>query len=97
MTKRQTDVVEKVASVARLELSEKEKVRFAADLNSILRAFAVIDKAPVAKLAPAFQPLEQKNVLREDKIEQSLPQEIALANSPQENKEKGFFKGPKVV
>lgn len=89
--------VENVAAVARLELTEAEKKRFAANLASVLDAFKVLDKAKVDKLEPAFHPIELADVVREDKVEPSLPQETALANSPEENKEKGYFKGPKVV
>lgn len=89
------DTIEKVAAIARLELTEEEKESFAKDLESILKAFSTLDKAKVKDTKPTFQPIEVKNVVREDKIEPSLSQEEALSNSP--NKDKGFFKGPKVV
>jgi len=90
-------LIERVAAIARLELTEDEKKKFSLDLEGILKAFTAIDKAEVAKLEPAFHPIELKDVLRDDAVEASWPQEVALQNSPEQNKEKGFFRGPKVV
>lgn len=89
------DDVRKVAKIARLGLTADEEKKFTTDFTDILQAFSSLNKAPTSGVAPAFQPLEAKNVLREDKIEASLSQEEALANS--KNTEKGYFKGPKVV
>lgn len=44
---------------------------------------------------PTFQPIETKNVMRDDEIEASLSQVDALKNA--EQKERGYFKGPKAV
>ncbi len=88
-------IVDKVAKVARLQLTESEKKKFERDMNDILKAFSTLDKAKTDGVEPAFQPIETKNALREDVIEESLSQEEALANSV--HKENGFFKGPKVV
>ena len=47
------------------------------------------------KVEPSFQPVELKNMTREDKVEDSLKQEEALANT--KNKKDGYFKGPRAV
>jgi len=87
--------VRKVAQLARLRLTEKEIDRFTKDMESILEAFQDLDRVPTKGVKPSFQPIETKNVLRKDKIENSLTQEEALSNT--RNKEKGLFKGPKVA
>ena len=87
--------VRKVAQIARLKLSDQEVRKFSKDLESILDAFKDLERVPTRNVRPSFQPIETKNVLRKDRIEQSLTQEQALANA--KNKEKGFFKGPKVT
>ena len=46
-------------------------------------------------MKPTFQPVDVKNVMRQDVVEPSLSQKEALANAKQ--KEQGHFKGPKVV
>ncbi len=93
MKKITEDTVKHAAKIARIELSKKEVSRFQKDMNDILAAFRVLDEAPNAE--PSFQPVHIENVFREDKIEQCLPQEIALRNT--KHKEKGFFKGPRAV
>lgn len=88
-------IVEKVANIARIKLSDAEKKKFERDMKNILEAFGSLDKAKTDNVEPAFQPLPLKNVLREDVAEECLTQEEALANA--KHKENGFFKGPKVV
>lgn len=87
--------VKKVAEIARLNLTEGELSRFSEDLVSILDAFKVIGKVDTNRVRPTFQPVDIKNVTREDRVEPCLPQKEALANA--RNKEEGHFKGPKVV
>jgi len=87
--------VKKVAEIARLNLTEGELGRFSEDMISILDAFKILGKVDTKDVRPTFQPVDIKNVTREDKVEPSLEQEDALANT--ENKEEGHFKGPKVV
>lgn len=88
-------VIDHVASIARLELSNEEKKKFLRDLNEILEAFRVLDSVDTANVNPSFQPLPLSDVTRDDTIEKCITQERALFNT--EHKEKGFFKGPKVV
>jgi len=87
--------IERLAKLARVELTEEEEAKFEKDLESILSAFKDMEKVDTRGVKPTFQPVPVKNVLREDKLEPSLTQEQALANT--KNKEKGFFKGPKVA
>ena len=97
MTKKQKisgDVIEHVARIARLDLTIKEKKKFQRDLNDILDAFKDLDKAN-PKCEPSFQPMEIKDVFRNDEIGKCLTHEKALQNT--KHKEKGFFKGPKAV
>ncbi|MBI4895320.1 MAG: Asp-tRNA(Asn)/Glu-tRNA(Gln) amidotransferase subunit GatC [Candidatus Aenigmarchaeota archaeon] len=89
------ETVKHVAKIARLELNSKEIRKFQKDLNDILSAFREIDKINVKKVKPSFQPLEVRDVFREDVPEPSLTQEKALSNT--KHKENGYFKGPRVV
>ncbi len=84
-----------VARIARLKLEKNEMTNYAKDLEEILKSFEILAEAKVDTLEPAFHPIELKNVVREDKVEESVPQETALSNT--RNKEKGFFKGPKSI
>ena len=85
--------VEKIAKLARLKLSEEEIKKFDKDLEEVKEMFDEIDKIEV-KENPCFQPVEVKNVTREDKVKKGFSTKEALSNT--EHKEKNFFKGPKV-
>jgi aspartyl-tRNA(Asn)/glutamyl-tRNA(Gln) amidotransferase subunit C len=87
--------VRRVSQVARLRLTEEEIEKFAQDMEAILEAFRDLERVPTKGVKPSFQPIETKNVLRKDRIEPSLTQEEALANT--KNKEKRYFKGPNVA
>ena len=87
-------LVKKVAGLARLELTETEVKTFTPQLQEILTFFEALEKADVSD-DPLFLPIDLKNVLREDKIEEGLSQEDALKNTP--HKKDGYFKGPRAV
>ncbi|HLD57844.1 MAG TPA: Asp-tRNA(Asn)/Glu-tRNA(Gln) amidotransferase subunit GatC [archaeon] len=88
--------VKKVGEVARLNLTEQEIDGYSKDLTNILEAFKELEKVKTDDVEPTFQPIEVKDVLREDIVEPSLSQEEALSNI-KKNKEDGQFKAPKVV
>jgi len=89
------ETVEQIARLARLNLTDKEVKQFTKELGEILRAFKTIDRAKVSGVKPSFQPINLVNRTRDDEVEPSLSQDEALANT--KNKERGFFKGPRVV
>jgi len=88
-------MIERVASLARLKLKESEIKKFLPQLKDILSAFSKIDKVNTDKTKPSFQPVELKNMTREDKKGKCLSQEEALSNT--EHKKDGYFKGPRAV
>lgn len=88
-------LLEAVARNARLELSPKEAKKFLREMKEVLKAFSVLDKVKADKAKPSFQPIELKNVWRNDEAKPCLTQEEALANT--KHREKGYFKGPRVV
>jgi len=94
-SKADKEIVRKVSEIARISLSEKEVEEFSKDMESILDAFKDLQSIDTADVKPTFQPIETKNVMRDDEIEASLSQIDALKNAKQ--KEKGYFKGPKAV
>ena len=87
--------VEKVAALARVKITEEETEKFVKDFKSILEFFSEIDKIDTKKAEPAFQPVEIKNVLREDKTGICLRTEDALKNTV--HKKDKYFKGPRVI
>jgi aspartyl-tRNA(Asn)/glutamyl-tRNA(Gln) amidotransferase subunit C len=85
----------KVAKNSRLNLSEQEVKKFLPQMQEILEAFSKIDEVETQSVKPSFQPLEVKNIYRQDKAGKSFSQEQALSLA--KHKKDGYFKGPKVV
>jgi len=89
------ELIEKVGRLSKLRLSEHEKEKYCEEFKDILQAFTVLDEVSVKGVRSSFKPVEEKNVLREDKASESISQEEALKFTKHE--EKGFFIGPKTV
>jgi len=89
------ELIEHVAEVARLRLTDKEKEKFSKELKEILEVFSKIDKVDTKNVETSLQPVELKNMLREDKEEKSFTQEEALSLT--DHKKDGYFKWPKAV
>ena len=89
------ELIEHVAEIARLRLTDAEIRKFLPELKEILEAFSKIDEVNTQGVRLSFQPVELKNMMREDKVEPCLTQEEALANTP--HKRDGYFKGPRVI
>ncbi|MBU4128915.1 Asp-tRNA(Asn)/Glu-tRNA(Gln) amidotransferase subunit GatC [bacterium] len=87
--------VEYVAKLARLKLSEKEKEKFAKQLDQILKYVDKLNESDTEKVKPTSHVLPLKNIFREDKVGKSLKVEKVLENAPE--KTRGFFKVPKVI
>ena len=85
----------KVAANARLNLTDAEVKKFLPQLGAVLESFSKLDELDVSREAPSFQPIQLKNVFREDKAGKCLSQEEALSNT--RHRKGGYFKGPKVV
>ena len=87
--------VKRVAEIARLSLTSQELKEMDRELKEVLKEFRVLEKANTSGVEPSFQPIEIKNTTRKDLVEPSLPRGKAMANT--KNKERGLFKGPRVV
>ncbi|MCZ7570302.1 MAG: Asp-tRNA(Asn)/Glu-tRNA(Gln) amidotransferase subunit GatC [Ardenticatenaceae bacterium] len=87
--------VEHIAGLARLGLTKEEKERFRQQLSAILEYAERLQALDTAAIPPTAQVIEQRNVMRADLVEPSLPQEEALANAPQDAR--GFFVVPTVL
>ena len=88
-------LLEHVAQVARLKLTEKEIEKFLPQLKEALDFFAQLQNVNTDGVKPSFQPVEIKNVLREDIEKECLTQDEALSLA--EHKKDGYFKGPRAV
>ncbi|MBI4682284.1 MAG: Asp-tRNA(Asn)/Glu-tRNA(Gln) amidotransferase subunit GatC [Nitrospirae bacterium] len=87
--------IEHVALLARLELSDEEKILFSKQVGSIIDYIDKLDKLNTSDIEPTAHVLPLKNVFREDKLNPSLPREKALQNAPGKND--NFFRVPKII
>ena len=88
-------LLEHVAEVARLKLNEEEIKKFLPQLKEALELFSKLKELNTDSVKPSFQPVEVKNVMREDKEEECLSQDDALSLT--EHKKDGYFRGPRAV
>ncbi len=89
------ELIKRVAANARLKLTEGEIGKFVPELKEILDNFAKLNKLNTENVKPSFHPIELKNVMREDKIKESLKPEEALSNT--NHKKDNYFKGPRAL
>jgi len=74
--------IQKVAALARLELSEAELQQYGQKLGQTLDYVARLDELDTSQVEPLVHAIELTNVLRPDELQASLPREQALANAP---------------
>ncbi|MBI1824548.1 MAG: Asp-tRNA(Asn)/Glu-tRNA(Gln) amidotransferase subunit GatC [Nitrospirae bacterium] len=84
-----------VARLAKLTVSEEEKVKLTLQLEQILNYVEQLNELDTSKVEPTSHAILLENVFREDQETPSLPPELALKNAPE--RENGFFKVPKVI
>ena len=89
-----SDTIKHIASLARLNITAAESRQYQKDIEEILKAFEVLNSMP-SESEPSFQPIPLEAPLREDEKEECISRDAALSNT--KHKEKGFFRGPRVV
>lgn len=87
--------VERIAHLARLSLSEREKEKFSLQLGSIFTYVEKLNELDTTGIEPTSHVLKLGNVMREDKQKPSLLRKDALMNAPENTGE--FFKVPKII
>ena len=76
--------VEKIANLARLELTAEEKALYQGQLSAVLDYAARLNELDIADVPPTSSAVALVNVWRDDVIEPSLPLEDVLYNAPQQ-------------
>ena len=93
--KMSTQEVEHIALLARLKLTQEEIDLYTEQLNSILECADDLKKIDTENVKPTAHAVELYNVLRDDEVKPSMPQDKALKNAPEA--EDGFFRVPRIV
>ncbi len=86
--------VEHVAKLARLELTEDEKVKFSKQLGDILKHMEQLNEVDTTGIEPMNHPIDFVNVMREDVVSYEHTREELMANAPEI--EQDYFKVPKI-
>ena len=87
--------VEKVAKLARLEITDAEKTAFSEQLSSILSYVEQLRGLDTEGVEPTATVLEQTSVFRDDVVQPSLTGEQALGNAPEQSD--GYFVVPRIL
>jgi aspartyl-tRNA(Asn)/glutamyl-tRNA(Gln) amidotransferase subunit C len=91
--------VEKIAELARLELTSEETDLFTEQLSSIIGYIEKLNELDTANVPPMSHCVpgegDTEYTLRDDKVRPSLGQKLAVENAP--DSEAGYFKVPKVI
>lgn len=84
-----------VANLIKVFIDKHEIEHYKKQLNTVLESLDVLDEVDTDKVDITSQVTNLTNVLREDRIEDSLSQEAALQNT--KSKKNGYFVVKKVI
>ena len=87
--------IEKVARLARLELSEEEKKTFGNQLEQILTYMEQLNRLDTTGVEPTSHAIPIQNAFRGDETKPSFPREEVLGIGP--DQEEGYFKVPRII
>jgi aspartyl-tRNA(Asn)/glutamyl-tRNA(Gln) amidotransferase subunit C len=89
--------VERIAALARLELTDAEKDLFVRQLTEVLEYAEQIQGVDTTGVPPTSQVLSSRQADRDDTPVPSLPLAEALANAPDRSPQTGLFRVPRVI
>ena len=87
------EIVEKVARIAHLNLTEEELNKYSVDLGEILEYFEMLDEAPGIENI-GFNPVEIADAFREDEPITEIPAEECTKDMKTYD---GYIRGPRLV
>ncbi len=87
--------VDEIAHLARLEFNDEAKGEILNDMNRMLAFVDKLNELNTDNVEPLIYMTEERSVLREDEVKQTLTQQEALKNAPK--KDSDYFKVPKVI
>ena len=80
-----SQTVDKIAHLARLELADGEKQEMIGDMNRILDFMAKLNEIDTTGIEPLVYMTSEINVTREDVVKQEITHEEALENAPKQD------------
>ncbi len=87
------EIVERVARIAHLDLTEEELNKYSVDLGEILEYFEMLDEAPGMENI-GFNPVEIADAFREDEPNMEIPAEECTKGMKTYD---GYIRGPRLA
>ena len=87
--------IEQLAHLARLDITEEEKSRYADQISSLLDYFGQLSELNTDRVEPLAQVFESDNIVRPDVVAQGFSEDAVLAEAP--DLEKRQIKVPSVI
>jgi aspartyl-tRNA(Asn)/glutamyl-tRNA(Gln) amidotransferase subunit C len=89
------ETVDKIAHLARLELTEEETQELMGDMGKILDFMAKLNEIDTSGVEPLVYMTDEINVLRDDVVKQEITHQEALQNAPKHDD--NYFLVAKVI
>lgn len=89
------DEVKKIAKLAKLKLTTEEIKLYSSQMSTIIGYISQLNEVDTSKIRPISNIIDTKNIVRTDKIQESLDKTISLKNAPDADEE--FIKVPKII
>ena len=87
--------VERIATLARLELTPEETARFAQQLTAILAYADQVQQVDTSSVAAPATAADSR--MRDDDLAPSLDRDVILSQAPAADRAAGLFKVPRVL
>ena len=89
------ELVDRIATLAKLEFNGKQKKEIISDLNQIISCVEKLKELDTTGVEPMVYMTDEVNILRKDEEQQTISHEEALKNSPDHDSD--FFRVAKVI
>ncbi len=90
-----TDIINKLADLAKLDFTDTEKTELQKDMTQIISFFEKMNEVNTDDIEPLIFMTEHENVLRNDTPKHEITHQEALLNAP--NKDSDYFRVPKFL
>ena len=87
--------IEHLARLARLTVTDEEKIRFAGQIGDILNYMDKLNELDTGNIEPTSHVISLSNVAREDLPKASLGRDEAFMNAPDRTEK--FYRVPKII
>ena len=89
--------VDRIAALARLELTGDERTRFATQLSAILAYADQVQQVDTSAVDTAASFAPGGSAMRDDVLQPSLDRDTVLSQAPAADRGAGLFKVPRVI